>query len=181
MRSSSRLSRRHFLSSTGTALGASIAVPYVLPSSALGKDGAVAPSERITMGFIGVGGQGRGHLLGGAWTYVTGGYVALNEVQVLAVCDVWSNRREEATQSVNRFYAGKYRTEGYNGCKAYNDFREVLARDDIDAVLIGTPIHWHSLMTIMAAEAGKDVDRLDGGIVDRPGHAAAAGHGAVGQ
>lgn len=117
----------------------------------------MAPSERITMGFIGVGGQGGGHLLGGAWTYLTGGYTARKDVQVLAVCDVQRDRREDACQRVNHYYADTYGPAGYRACQAYNDFREVLARDDIDAVLIATPGHWHAIMTIMAIEAGKDV------------------------
>src|SRR5689334_3079217 len=80
-------SRRGFLK-CASAAAAALAVPLVVPTSALGRDGAVAPSERINMGFIGLGGQGTGHLLGGAWTYVPGGYVARNDVQVLAACDV---------------------------------------------------------------------------------------------
>ena len=74
------IGRRRFLRQTGAALGAALAVPTFLPASALGRAGAIAPSERITMGFIGVGGQGTGHLLGGAWTYLTGGYAARKDV-----------------------------------------------------------------------------------------------------
>jgi predicted dehydrogenase len=157
MSSSTRLSRRRFLRRSATAAGAALAAPYVVPSTALGKGGSLPPSERVTMGFIGIGGQGRGHLLGGAWTYITGGYVARKDVQVLAVCDVWQSRRDEARDRVNEFYSTKYGKEGYKACQAFGDFRELLARDDIDAVLIATPIHWHALMAIMAAEAGKDV------------------------
>ncbi len=80
--------RRHFLSRTAAALGAAIAAPSIVPASVFGRNGLIAPSERITMGFIGVGGQGGGHLLGGAWTYVAGGYAGRKDVQVLAVCDV---------------------------------------------------------------------------------------------
>ena len=94
------IGRRRFLKQVGCAVGAA-AFPAIIPASALGRGGAIAPSERITMGFIGVGGQGTGHLLGGAWTYVPGGYTGRKEVQVLAVCDVWRNRRESATQRVN--------------------------------------------------------------------------------
>jgi len=109
------------------------------------------------MGFIGVGGQGGGHLLGGAWTYVAGGYAGRKDVQVLAVCDVWRDRRENATKKVNDHYAEVYGKGKYTSCQAYTDFREVLARPDIDAVLIATPAHWHATMAAMAAEAGKDV------------------------
>jgi len=109
------------------------------------------------MGFIGVGGQGGGHLLGGAWTYVAGGYAGRKDVQVLAVCDVWRERRENATKKVNDHYAEVYGKDNYKSCQAYTDFREVLARTDIDAVLIATPAHWHATMAAMAAEAGKDL------------------------
>jgi hypothetical protein len=109
------------------------------------------------MGFIGVGGQGGGHLLGGAWTYVAGGYAGRKDVQVLAVCDVWRDRRENATRKVNDHYAEAYGKGNYKSCEAYTDFRQVLDRPDIDAVLIATPAHWHATMAAMAAEAGKDL------------------------
>jgi hypothetical protein len=109
------------------------------------------------MGFIGVGGQGGGHLLGGAWTYLAGGYTARKDVQVLAVCDVWRARREQAQQRVNRHYTETLAQGSYKSCEAYGDFRQVLAREDIDAVLIASPAHWHATMAVMAAQAGKDI------------------------
>ena len=109
------------------------------------------------MGFIGLGGQGSGHLLGGAWTYVPGGYVARDEVQVLAVCDVRRERRHQARQRCNQIYAERFSRPGYDGVQAYNDFREVLARPDIDAVLLAVPYHWAAPMAIRAMRAGKDV------------------------
>jgi predicted dehydrogenase len=109
------------------------------------------------MGFIGVGGQGSGHLLGGAWTYVAGGYAGRKDVHVLAVCDVRRERRENATKKVNDHYAEVYGKGNYKACQAYDDFRQVLDRTDIDAVLIATPAHWHATMAAMAAEAGKDI------------------------
>jgi len=151
------ISRRHFLRRSAAALGAAFAAPMIIPASALGRGGVRAPSERITMGFIGVGGQGSGHLLGGAWTYIPGGYSARRDVQVLAVCDVWKDRRENARDRVNANYAQLFGQGSYHSCEAYRDFRDVLARDDIDAVLIATPIHWHGVMTILAAKAGKDI------------------------
>jgi len=157
MNGSTRTSRRQFLRRSAEAVGATVAFPYVVPASALGRGGFIPPSERITMGFIGVGGQGGGHVFGKAWTYLTGGYVARDDVQILAICDVWKNRREDARQKVDEFYARKFGAGSYAACKAYNDFREVLARGDIDAVLLGTPIHWHGVMTVMAAQAGKDI------------------------
>jgi hypothetical protein len=151
------LNRRRFLRKSAIALGAAIAVPTIIPASALGRGGARAPSERITMGFIGVGGQGGGHLLGGAWTYVPGGYSARRDVQVLAVCDAWKDRRDTATRRVNENYAEIFGKGKYQSCEAYRDFRDVLARPDIDAVLIASPVHWHGVMAIMAAKAGKDI------------------------
>jgi hypothetical protein len=148
--------RREFLK-LGSAAAAALAAPALIPASALGRDGAVSPSERITMGFIGLGGQGTGHLLGGAWTYVPGGYVARNDVQVLATCDVRKERRESAQQRCNQIYAQKLGQAGYNGVQAYSDFREVLARPDIEAVLLALPYHWAAPMAMMAMRAGKDV------------------------
>src|SRR5512140_3793836 len=131
MRSASAFSRRRFLRNASVLLGAAAASPTLVPSSALGLDGIPSPSERITMGFIGVGGQGGGHLLGGAWTYVAGGYAGRKDVQVLAVCDVWRDRRERATKKVNDHYAEVYGKDKYTSCQAYKDFREVLDRPDI--------------------------------------------------
>ncbi|MGA2863808.1 MAG: Gfo/Idh/MocA family oxidoreductase [Verrucomicrobiota bacterium] len=151
------VSRRRFLAQTATALGAALAAPVIVPAPVLGRNGALPPSERIAMGFIGVGGQGSGHLLGGAWTYVAGGYAGRKDVQVLAVCDVWRDRRERACQKVNDHYAQAYGKGNYKACSAYTDFRQVLDRPDIDAVLIATPAHWHATMAAMAAAAGKDI------------------------
>jgi hypothetical protein len=142
---------------SSAALGAAVAGPSIVHAAVLGRNGLVPPSERVTMGFIGVGGQGGGHLLGGAWTYVTGGYAGRKDVQVLAVCDIRQERREGRTQQVNDNYAAAYGKGNYKSCEAYTDFREVLARPDIDAVLIATPAHWHATMAVMAAEAGKDI------------------------
>jgi predicted dehydrogenase len=139
------------------AASAGVAAPFIVRASALGAGGATPPSERIGMGFIGLGGQGSGHLFGGAWTYLAGGYLARDDVQVLGVCDVWRNKREAARQRVNAYYAAKTGQGSYAGCAAYGDFRNLLARPDVDAVLIATPNHWHAPMTILAAQAGKDV------------------------
>jgi predicted dehydrogenase len=138
-------------------LGSSVVAPSIIPAAVLGRNSVMAPSDRITMGFIGVGTQGGGHLLGGAWTYVTGGYTGCKDVQVAAVFDVWRDRREKARLRVNRHYADTYGKWNYRSCEAYVDFRSVLDRSDIDAVLITTPAHWHGTMAIMAAQAGKDI------------------------
>ncbi len=157
MKLTSAFTRRHFLRHTTAVLAAAFAAPAIVPVSALGRGGAMSPSERVTMGFIGVGGQGSGHLLGGAWTYVAGGYAGRKDVQVLAVCDVWRDRREKACKKVNDHYTEVYGKGSYKSCEAYTDFRQVLDRSDIDAVLIATPAHWHATMAAMAAAAGKDV------------------------
>src|ERR1700747_1843344 len=109
----SPVTRRHFLRRTATAIGAAIAAPAIIPASALGRNGLVAPSERLTMGFVGLGNQGSGHLFGGAWTYVAGGYLGRKEIQVLATCDVWRERREGACKRVNDTYAERYGNANY--------------------------------------------------------------------
>src|SRR5437016_11595288 len=127
----SRTNRRHFLRRSALALGGAVAAPALIPASALGRGGFRAPSERINMGFIGLGGQGTGHLLGGAWTYVPGGYAARDDVQVLAVCDVRQERRDSAHQRCNAIYAQKFSQPAYDGVKAYNELREVLAQAEL--------------------------------------------------
>ncbi len=138
-----RFSRRGFLKAAAAA-----AVPSILPSSVLGLGGATAPSNRITIGMIGVGGQGGGHL---------GAFLGNGELQVLSICDVDRGHRDHAKSRVEENYAKKVASGTYKGCDTYNDFRELLARPDIDAVLIATPENWHSLVTIAAAKAGKDI------------------------
>jgi len=136
-----KLSRRQFLKHAARLTCTAGAVPYFVPDSALGKDGRAAPSERIVMGCIGMGGRGTGNMR----TFVGTGLV-----QVVAICDVDAARRARAL---------KLLVEQHNarGCAAYSDFRELLARDDIEAVSIATPDHWHGLTTIAAAKAGKDI------------------------
>ena len=116
-------------------------LPYLIPSSALGKDGSVAPSNRIVIGVIGTGGQGTSDLRG---------FLNKDEVQVVAVCDVDTNHRNQARDRVNTKY-------GNRDCATYNDFREVIGRSDIDAVLLALPDQWHAIIAIMAARAGKDI------------------------
>lgn len=157
MKHTPSVTRRDFLRRAAVAASATLAVPTLVPVSVLGRNGTLPPSERITMGFIGVGGQGGGHLLGGAWTYVAGGYAGRKEVQVLAVCDTWRDRRERACQKVNAHYAEVYGEGNYKSAEPYTDFRHLLDRADIQAVLIATPAHWHATMAAMAAEAGKDI------------------------
>ena len=133
--------RRHFLR---TAAAAS-AAPFILPSRVWSAE--VAPNSRITMGFVGMGIQNSGLL---------GGFLGQPGVQVVAVCDVDKNRRESAKKRVEEKYS-KNIPEGWKGCEAYNDYRELIARKDIDAVCIATPDHWHAIITAAALAAGKDV------------------------
>jgi predicted dehydrogenase len=135
------MTRRQFMRATGAASLGALAFPAIIPSSALGADGAVAPSNRIVMGAIGTGGQGSGNMRG---------FMGQPGVQMVAVCDVDRGRREDAKQTVDKKYDNK-------DCAAYNDFRELLARTDIDAVCIGTPDFWHGLVAIAAAKSGKDM------------------------
>jgi predicted dehydrogenase len=135
-----RVSRRSILRRAATA-SAAVSVPWIIPSSALGMSGAVAPSERITLGVIGIGPR---------CTYDLKAMLGLPDVQCVAIADVQSTRRD----------AGKGLVDGYYGnqdCAVYRDFRELLARRDVDAVLIATGDRWHAPASIMAANAGKDV------------------------
>ena len=102
MKPQSKISRRKFLGRSAVAIGAGLAAPTIIPATALGRAGAIAPSERITMGFIGVGHQGGGHLLGGGWTYVAGGYAGRKDVQVLAVCDIVRDTPRSSDQKSER-------------------------------------------------------------------------------
>ena len=111
----------------------------IIPASALGRDGHTAPSGRITLGAIGVGSMGTGHVRA---------FLAQPDVRLVAVCDVRREHRERTRQLA----AARY---GEDSCAVYNDFRELLARPDIDAVMIATPEHWHGLIGIEAARRGK--------------------------
>ncbi len=143
------INRRQFLSKAAGASAAAVGFPYLVASSAMGNAGAVAPSNRIVMGAIGVGGQGTRHVGGGIWVQ-GGGFLSKPEVQFVAVCDVNANNLNRGRGIVNKHY-------GNNDCASYNDFRELTARGDIDAVLVATPDHWHVLTSIAAVKAGMDV------------------------
>jgi predicted dehydrogenase len=137
-----RTNRRGFLQQGALAAGAWAALPQFVPATALGKDGAIAPSEKITVGFIGTGSHGI------HWNLRA--YLAQPDAVVLAVCDVDSNHMQTAKDQVDQKY-------GNSDCGTTKDFREVLARPDIDAVMISTPDHWHVPISVMAMKAGKDV------------------------
>jgi predicted dehydrogenase len=136
-----RLNRRGFLRrATGMAAGA-IAFPYVVPSSALGNAGSVAPSNRVVMGSIGVGSMGTGDMQG---------FLNKKEVQYMAVCDVDKGHRDNAKAIVDK-------KNGNSDCATYLDFRELIGRGDLDAVALALPDHWHSIPAIAAARAGLDI------------------------
>lgn len=126
------VTRRQFLHTTATVATAAT----IIPASAIGADGTVSASERVNLGIIGVNGMGRANLEACA---------GFPDVAVTAVCDVWKQRRDEVVE--------KHKASA----KGYQDFRELLARRDVDAVIIAAPPHWHALMAIMAVEAGKDI------------------------
>ena len=135
------INRRSFLK-TGLTAATSLSLSTIIPSHSWARDNNTAPSNRITIGFIGVGNRGFGDLVRG--------FMGLSDCRVLAVCDV--NRR-----FANKAKAYVDQTYGNTDCAVYGDFREILVRKDIDAVVIGTPDHWHAVMTVMACQHGKDV------------------------
>ncbi len=154
--SKSKPNRREVLSTAGTRAIAAVAAPYIVPARVFG---AAAPSNRITVGVIGAGNRGFQDL---------DFFLKNAAAQVVAVCDV--NRgsfgyrdekqfcgREPGQKLVNDFYAKNTRAGSFAGCSITADFRELLARKDIDAVAVVVPDHWHALITIRACEAGKDV------------------------
>lgn len=134
-------SRREFIKKSTTAIAGVFAAPYIIPGSVLGKNGAVSPSNKITMGFIGVGGMGTGNLRG---------FLEKNDAHVLAVCDVDTKHRNRARDLVNEKYDNK-------DCDTYLDMMDVLNRQDIDAVCIALPDQWHAVAGVRACRTGKDV------------------------
>jgi len=146
------ISRRQFVS----ALGAVAAAPYMIPATALGK-GRPAPSTRLNVGFIGYGTMAHDNI---------GSFLNDDRVQVVSVADCNKESglygyggerqggREPCRRRVNEFYAQKLNKPDYDGCKVYADFRELLAKDDLDAVVISTPDHWHTLQAVEAARKG---------------------------
>ena len=133
-------SRRTFLHSSLVA-GAAAALPTIVPSSVLGRDGHVAPGEKIALGVIGIGPR---------CTYDLTAMLKLADVQCVAIADVQQSRRDAGKKLVDEHY-------GNQSCKLYRDMRELLDRQDIDAVIIATGDRWHAAASIMAAKAGKDI------------------------
>ena len=135
--SSSQVTRRHFLTTTGLALAA----PCIFTTRAKGQDARQSPSERITLGVVGCGGMGNGN---------TDNFLGKADCQVVAACDVDQNRLADMLKKVNGRYNNK-------DCKGYRDFRELMARTDIDAVMLAVPDHWHELVAVEAARHQKDI------------------------
>jgi len=139
-RPDTNLNRRTFMKTAAKA-GAVLSMPTLIPASALGRDGIVAPSERIVLGAIGIGNRG---------SYVLGCFLEETDVQFVAICDVKKVRREIVKKRADQTY-------GNSDCEMYRDLRDLLARQDLDAVLIATGPNWHATAATMAAKAGKDV------------------------
>src|SRR5437016_9268189 len=132
-----KISRRRFIASTAAA----IAAPTLIPASALGREGRPAPSERIVVGIVGWGMMGPGN---------TSGLMAEKDCQVVAACDLDKRPLQQAVEAINKNYKN-------TDCKAYHDYREMMARDDIDAVMLAVPDHWHALTATEAANHKKDI------------------------
>jgi predicted dehydrogenase len=154
--SSRPLTRRDFIRSSAALTAAAVGGPFIAPASVFGRN---APSNRITLGVIGCGNQS---------TVDLPQWLSNEDCQIVAVCDVnkasYGYRRdtqflgrEPQRDFVQRFYAGKTSGGTYRGVDMYSDFRDMLARPDIDAVAIITPDHWHAVQTVLAARAGKDI------------------------
>jgi predicted dehydrogenase len=140
MKAGRLIDRRAFLR-RGVGVGAGVGLFHIVPAAAQGRDGRPAPSNRLVMGAVGVGGMGHGNTMG---------FVGQGDVQFVAVCDVDKGNAERTRNDINRAYRNE-------DCKAYGDFRELLARSDLDAITIGTPDHWHAIPAVMAMNAGLDV------------------------
>jgi predicted dehydrogenase len=144
-----RISRRDFLKRTTAGTAAAIAIPTIIPASARGADGSVAPSERITIGMIGVGDHGTKMDLQG--------FLHQDAAQVVAVCDVDRTLIDRAVALVAETYSARAPSGAFKGLFITQDWRELVARNDIDAVGVATPDHWHVLCSLAAMRAGKDV------------------------
>jgi predicted dehydrogenase len=141
-----RVTRRQFLKNSVAAASAFMSAPTILPAKVFGAE---APSNRITVGMIGMGRQ--------AYYSNLKSFLAASDVQVTAVCEVDTWRLDNARKAVEEHYGKKRASGTFKGCLVFKDFRELLYRQDIDAVMISTPDHWHVPMSIAAAKAGKDI------------------------
>ena len=138
------IDRRSFLK-TSLFAGAALAVPTIVPSTVFGQN---APSQRINIGLIGM-----GLMMGGHQQAMSG----RRDTQVVAVCDVRRDRREQAKKQVEAAYGRRTESGAYKGCDAYNEYERIVERADIDAVMVVTPDHWHTPISVAAMRSGKDV------------------------
>ena len=132
-----QISRREFLKTAAV----SASLPYIIPSSVLGNNRRPIPSKRLTMGLIGLGSMGMRHVKG---------FLQEEDCQIVRVCDVDAGRRAAALKEINTHYNNK-------DCEEYNDYRELIGRDDIDTLCISVPDHWHGIIALEGILAGKDV------------------------
>jgi len=135
------MTRREFLRTTTAGVASAVVFPYIVPSSTLGRDGSFAPSDRITLGLIGTGNINGHH---------REAFLGEKDARIVAVCDPVVSRRQAFRDRIDQAYDG-------NVCVDYRDYRDLLAREDVDAVCIGTPDHWHAILAVAAMQAGKDV------------------------
>ena len=134
-------SRRAFLKNSLSAVAGTIIIPHIIPSSAMGMNGVVPPSDRIVIGSIGIGAQGTSNLRG---------FLKSKEIQYVAMCDLDSGHLEKASAIVNQFYQN-------NDCRTHKDYREFLEKEKLDAVCISVPDHWHCHTYIAAAKKKLDI------------------------
>jgi predicted dehydrogenase len=156
--SANRVSRRGFLKRAALTGAAAAAFPHVIPARVLAAEGRTGANSKINVGVIGTGNQGFNDIRS---------LIGDDRVQIVAVCDVnrespgyWDGKiggREPGKRLVEEHYAKQKDSGNYKGCAAYVDFRELLARKDIDAVLVATPDHWHAIPVVEACKAGKDI------------------------
>lgn len=139
-----RYSRRRFLAGASAAVTA----PYFIPAASLGRGGVTAPSNRFAVGIIGMGGRGGDH---------ANDLLRRGHARIVAVCDAYRSKAENWKARIEKHYAEKSPAGTYEGCQATQDWREVVAREDIDAVVIASPENWHALQSVTAMRAGKDV------------------------
>jgi len=135
------IDRRNFIKKLTSASLVATGFPYFISAKTLGREGAVSPNNKINMACIGVGGMGDANMKS---------FLGQDEAKVIAICDVDTKHAKQAQSAVNRYYNNK-------DCAIYSDFRELLKRDDLDAVMIATPDHWHGIIAIAAAQKGLDI------------------------
>jgi len=149
MKKESTVSRREFVGKAASALAGFTIVPrFVLGGTRPDGSKYIAPSDIISLGFIGTGKQGRG---------LTTSFLGTNETRIVAISEVYKAKAQLALDRIKAHYEKNTQLGGYSDIPVYVDFRELLARKDVDAVVIATPDHWHAAMAVKAAEAGKDI------------------------